>query len=1144
MGIPVAKAGRQFSGSTRSRPAASIPEREVASRRLHPRLAKQLRLDTDPSNAFSVGHAVCEAAFALVLSRHLEDDELVFTVERQATDGAPASRMARRLRCDDDMTVGELLRPLRRAARPNEEEAAGVPVNLLSIDFDPADDLETERPDVDARTTLHVTVCLGHDPRLRVVYDALRFPFQSHGGERLLASLEHVLTEVLRDDHQALGKVHVLPPHERERLLRTWNCTDRTFGRDLGIHSLFERHAEAHPNAPAVEADGEVLTYGELERRANQLAHALRARGVRGGMYVGVCLDRGAGLIVALLAVVKSGAAYVPLDPTYPRERLATMVEIAECQLVITEEHLSLLFPCPVLPLDARSSREVTSQPTTRPERWGGAKQTCYAIFTSGSSGEPKGAVLSHRAVVNTLDWVCRNGAVRPSDRLLFVTSPSFDLSVFDIFGVLGAGATVVVASTAVLNDPEVLARELITKRITLWDSTPAALERLLPLLPPTAEGSATSLTGADGRHALRLVLLSGDWIPLTLPKEIRAAFPDAEVLALGGATEAAIWSNSFRVRGIDPRWKSIPYGQPIQNSRYHVLDRRMHPTPIGVAGDLYIGGVCLAKGYLNRPELTARSFVPDPFQPGERLYRTGDLARYFEDGDLEFLGRADQQVKTRGFRVELGEVESALLRQPGVLKAACVARPDASGQNVLVGYVIPHADVSLAAATLREALTRTLPAFMVPSQLLLCDGFPLSPNGKVDRRALAKGQVATTDANEPCAAPAERAAARLEGEAAIIQTLWQDLLGRTTIGPDDDFYALGGHSLLAVKMVVALRARLGIDVPLSALASNPTIARLTAALVAPAAPARGTAAADGADAQTRPRLRGASAHAPHLIALNDRGANPPIVLIAGVGGYAFTYRNFPRLLGPEQPVFAFQSIGAETSEPLRALSIEQIAEIYEEELTHVLPDGPVVLGGFSFGMLPAFELARRLEKRGRHVPLLISFDGFAPQYPKQASLPARVLAHAKQVFAEDPQARSAYRSATYANLRARILRARGREAELAPELPFDDALNERGKQLWVRQMQARAQYRPDGAVDGALLLLRVEKTEKWLATTMNDPLYGWGAFVRGSIALTTLPGTHTALLESYANQKTTTDTIAAHIAHVVATGAPERTAE
>jgi len=1118
------------SGSASFHPTADVPPRAEATRPLHPRLAKRLRLDTDPTNALAIGHAVCETAFALVLSRHLEEDEVVFTVKRQASNGASPSTMARRIRCDDAMTVGDLLRALHGPSRSIDDDSSGALTNFLFIDL-AAPGISGAGAPVDARTTLHVTVSLGRNPQLRVAYDESRFAFQTHWGERLLASLEHVLAQVVRDDAQAVGTVQVLPADERERLLGTWNRTDRAFDGELGIHSLFERQAEAHPQAPAVEADGETLTYGALESRANQLAHALRARGVRPGMYVGVCLERGANLIVALLAVVKSGAAYVPLDPTYPHRRLATMVDIAGCQLVIAEEYLSLLFSCPVLAVNARPASEVVSRPTTRPGHWGKATQTCYAMFTSGSSGEPKGAVLSHRAVVNTLDWVCRTGAVRPGDRLLFVTSPSFDLSVFDIFGVLGAGATVVVASTAVLNDPEVLARKLVTEGITVWNSTPAALERLIPLLPARVDGHAA---GPDGRRALRLVLLSGDWIPLTLPDGIRAAFPNAEILALGGATEAAIWSNSFWVRGIDPRWKSIPYGRPIQNTRYHILDRRLHPTPIGVAGDLYIGGACLADGYLNRPELTAQNFIPDPFRPGERLYRTGDLARYFEDGDIELLGRADEQMKTRGFRLEPGEVESALLRQPGVVAAACVARSDASGQKVPVAYVVLQPGNSLNPDTFREALAETLPAFMVPSQILICGALPLSPNGKVDRRALARGEVAMAAANEPAPSPPLKP---LEGETAIIHALWQELLGRTAIGLDDDFHALGGHSLLAVKMVVALRARLGIDVPLSALAGNLTIAKLAVALsVLGSRQGRPWVAA--ALPQTAPLLGAASPEAPHLIVLNDRGTKPPLVLIAGVGGYAFTYRNFSRLLGAEQPVFAFQSVGAEPSEPLRALSIQEIAKIYEEELTHVLPDGPVVLGGFSIGMLPAFELARRLEKRGRRVPLLISFDGFAPQYPKHAPLPARLLAHAKRAFAKDPGVRRSYRAAVYANLRARVLRVRGREAELAPDLPFDEASNTRAKQLWVHQMRARAQYLPSGAVDGALLLLRVEQPEKWLATTMDDPLYGWGAFVRGPIALTTLPGMHTTLLESYANQKTATDAISAHVAHVIAAAA------
>jgi len=604
-------------------------------------------------------------------------------------------------------------------------------------------------------------------------------------------------------------------------------------------------------------------------------------------------------------------------------------------------------------------------------------------------------------------------------------------------------------------------------------------------------------------------------------------------VLALGGATEAAIWSNAYEVRDVDPSWTSIPYGRPIQNARYHILDRRMHPAPVGVAGELYIGGVCLADGYLNRSELTAERFVADPFQPGVRLYRTGDLARYFADGTIEFLGRADHQVKVRGFRVELGEVESALLKQPGVRAAACIARADSFGQKALVGFIVPQREQAVNTAELLAGMHHLLPIYMVPSRLIMCEALPLSANGKVDRKALAAlEQQPEAKAGSDAEAPGEPAT----GLERTLQLLWQELLGRQHVGVNDDFNALGGHSLLAVKMAVALRERLNMKVPLASIARHATIARLAAHLSPQPASAAGQGVLDVGAGVCVGTGAPPKDETPHLLELNPRrpGSRPPLVLVAGVGGYAFTYRNFPRLFGLEQPVYCFQSIGAEPSEPLQALSIEEIAKVYEEELEKVMPDrGPVILGGFSFGALPAFELARRLERRGWPVPLLISFDGFAPGYPRLLPLPIRAVRHGRALLTSKPEERRAYLAATAASLRVRVMRALGREAELGTDMPFDEERNARAKQLALHHRQARDNYHPTTPVASRLLLLRIEQPEHWLGSDMDDPFYDWERYVRGPISLSTLPGAHTMLLDSQANQVAATDIIARHVAQV-----------
>jgi len=444
--------------------------------------------------------------------------------------------------------------------------------------------------------------------------------------------------------------------------------------------------------------------------------------------------------------------------------------------------------------------------PATRRTALGAPEDIAYVIYTSGSTGAPKGIAVQHAPAVLLIDWINRTFGVGPGDRLLFITSLCFDLSVYDVFGVLAAGATVQVASEAALREPEELVRLLCEEPVTIWDSAPAALQQLAPLFPPPAE------------RPLRLVLLSGDWIPVRLPDQVRTAFPGARVVSLGGATEATVWSNWYPVGTVDPSWPSIPYGRPIADARYHVLDAGLRPCPLGVPGDLYIGGACLCVGYLGQPELTAASFVPDPFaaltgHSGARLYRTGDRARFFEDGDLEFLGRVDQQVKIRGYRIELGEIEVALLRHEAVRECVVVVRDDR-----LVAYVVLHpTDRTDAKTTLAAWLRERLPQYMLPSVFVLLDAMPVTPNGKLDRQALPAPELGGAEGYEAPSGAVEE----------ILADLWAEILGRERVSVRDSFFTLGGHSLLATQLMSRVRGALGVELPLRALFDAPTVAEL-----------------------------------------------------------------------------------------------------------------------------------------------------------------------------------------------------------------------------------------------------------------------------------------------------------------------------
>jgi amino acid adenylation domain-containing protein len=458
----------------------------------------------------------------------------------------------------------------------------------------------------------------------------------------------------------------------------------------------------------------------------------------------------------------------------------------------------------------------VAQSPAERPAAVASPVDIAYVIHTSGSTGEPKGIVVQHRPAVELCRWINRTFDVGPDDRLLFITSPAFDLSVYDVFGVLGAGGTVQVAPEHALRDPEELVRRLVQEPVSIWDSAPAALQQLAPLLPP-------SQTSGSVETRLRLVLLSGDWIPVSLPDVVRASFSNARVISLGGATEATVWSNWFPIGAVDPGWPSIPYGRPIANARYHVLDRSLAPCPIGVPGDLYIGGACLCVGYARLPELTAAAFLPDPFasEPGARLYATGDRARYGHDGNLEFLGRVDQQVKVRGYRIELEEIEAVLARHPAVREAAVVAREDIPGDKRLVGYVVPAAWPAPTSAELREALQQVMPEYMVPWTFVALERMPLTANGKLDRKGLpAPLEMAPIETDY--VAPETD----LERAVALI---WQEVLGLPRVGLNDNFFELGGSSLVAAQVISRVRQVFAVELPLRALFEHRTLVALAA---------------------------------------------------------------------------------------------------------------------------------------------------------------------------------------------------------------------------------------------------------------------------------------------------------------------------
>jgi amino acid adenylation domain-containing protein/non-ribosomal peptide synthase protein (TIGR01720 family) len=654
--------------------------------------------------------------------------------------------------------------------------------------------------------------------RITVSLEHNRDLFESATIRRMLRHWQILLAGLASESERRLSAIPWLDEGERHQLLTGWNDTAAPAAAGSWIQEGFEARAAASPAAPAVIWGEEVLSYGDLDAAANRLAWHLRSLGIEPGDLVGIGLDRSPDLLIGLLAVLKAGAGYVPLDLAYPRERLAYMLKDSGARLVLTRSDLGegcwedLGEEVWIVRLDQERAA-LAALPGTRPPRPEIPVGLAYIIYTSGSTGLPKGVLLRHEPVINLIEWVNRTFGVGPDDRLLFVTSPSFDLSVYDVFGILAAGGVVRIASSADLRDPEELVRLLREDGITFWDSAPAALQQLVPFFGERREG------------ALRLVFFSGDWIPVRLPDQVREAFPGARVIALGGATEATIWSNSYVVGKVPAWWPSIPYGRPIRNSRYLVLDPWLEPCPIGVPGDLHIGGDCLAVGYACAPAVTAGKFLPDPWSeaPGGRLYRTGDRARFLSDGNIEFLGRLDAQVKIRGFRIELGEIEGALARHPEVRESAVLVREDAVTGKRLVAYAVPRPGVAPSPRDLRGSLQKSLPEHMVPSSFVLLEALPLTSNGKVDRAALLRLETVAERGEEGFAPPATP-------QEETLAAIWAETLGLPRVGIHDNFFELGGDSILSVQ-VVARAQRAGLPVSARDIFRHQTVAELAAAL-------------------------------------------------------------------------------------------------------------------------------------------------------------------------------------------------------------------------------------------------------------------------------------------------------------------------
>ena len=676
-----------------------------------------------------------------------------------------------------------------------------------------------------ARTDLVVHGYLGRDAenkegRLKIGMEYNTDLFAQETIARFLRCYETLLGAALRDPDTPISKLPLLTDEERTRLLVEWNATDAPYPMEA-THVQFEAVADRIPDSPALvfpsltDDQDEVLSYRELDETSNQLARHLLAQGVEAGSLVGLALDRSADMVVALLGILKTGAAYVPLDPTYPADRIAYMIEDAGLEHCVTTSSLRTLLPAELTAIELdQVADDVAALDASRLDPAAGPDDRMYVIYTSGSTGRPKGVELEHRSVSNFLASMAREPGFSAGDRLLAVTTLSFDISVLEVMLPLVSGGTVMVAPREAVADGAALKALLERLEPEVMQATPATWRMLL-------------LAGWHGRPDLK-ILCGGEALPRDLANELVPCC--GELWNMYGPTETTIWSSVKRVEEGD---EPVTIGRPIASTSMYVLDGNLQPVPVGVPGELYIGGHGLARGYLDRPELTEERFVPDPFVSGDtngrerRMYRTGDKARWLDSGELECLGRIDNQVKLRGFRIELGEIESVLTDVAGVHQCVCVIREDTPGDQRLTAYYVTESDngATVEASALRDAAQDKLPSYMVPAAFVELDRLPHTPNGKVDRNALlAMKKVDAAVADDEIVAP------RTDVEQKVA-AVWSEVLGVERVSINTNFFDMGGHSLLLAQVRARLQEVLHVELTIIELFQFPTVASLAAQL-------------------------------------------------------------------------------------------------------------------------------------------------------------------------------------------------------------------------------------------------------------------------------------------------------------------------
>jgi amino acid adenylation domain-containing protein len=755
--------------------------------------------------------------------------------------------------------------------------------------------------------------------------------------ERWLEHYQTLLESITANPKEKLSLLPILTEQARKMLTVGWNATGVDFPPQDTLTQWFERQVERAPDACALIFEGTRLTYDQLNRRANKIAHYLRKAGVASDVLVGLFMERSVEMVVGILGILKAGGAYLPMDPVYPKDRLAFMLEDAKVPILLTQTKLVSMLPdheASVMCLDANSELW-DREPDHNPAGISTPNNLAYVIYTSGSTGKPKGSLITHHNVVRLMRATEHWYHFNQDDIWTFFHSHAFDFSVWELWGALLYGGRVVVVPYLISRSPEEFYMLLVNEGVTVLNQTPSAFQQLM---------QAEESLGTSDKLNLRYVIFGGEALELYRLKPWFERHGDQrpQLVNMYGITETTVHVTYRPLSAKDVGSGSI-IGVPIPDLQIYLLDPCRQPVPIGVAGEIYVGGAGVAKGYLNREELSRERFIPDPFsnRPDAILYRSGDMGKYLPNRDIEYLGRIDQQVKIRGFRIELGEIEAVLARHTAVKQCVVIARQDRGGDKLIVAYLEPRTGLSLDVSDLRAHLKKDLPDYMVPAAFISMDSLPLTANGKINLRALPAPEQGRIEFKGKFIAPRDFVEQ-------MLAQIWARVLKVKRVGLHDNFFELGGHSILAVRIIVEIEKLFKKRLPLATLLQAPTIAELSEVL---------------RKENWKPSWNA-------LVPIQPGGSKPPLFLVHSHGGNVLEYYPLASHLGEDQPVYALQARGLDGN-IIADQSLEEMATIYIEELRSLQPTGPYFLGGFCFGGLLALEAAQQLIAAGEAVALV-----------------------------------------------------------------------------------------------------------------------------------------------------------------------------